>query len=170
MLEVSKDRQRIQAPLLLPVMEGYTLTADGTDSHTILLIRMIKLLLINRKGLNFIMEELKDPIVNLPRAMLIAIPIVIVFYLLVNVAYLTVLSPEELVRSEAVAVVKKKCALYQYLSYITSDRIWRIDYLVQWHSLSQWELYFLLSVLKWVACSALEGYSPAYTYSLKRDF
>ena len=51
------------------------------------------------------MEELKDPLVNLPRAMLIAIPIVIVFYVLVNVAYLTVLSPEELIRSEAVAVV-----------------------------------------------------------------
>ena len=52
------------------------------------------------------MEEIKDPLVNLPRAVLIAIPIVMVLYLCVNIAYLTVLSPEELIASQAVAVVR----------------------------------------------------------------
>ncbi|KAJ3613619.1 hypothetical protein NHX12_019865 [Muraenolepis orangiensis] len=42
--------------------------------------------------------------VNLPRAVLIAIPMVTLLYLLVNVSYLTVLTPSELMSSSAVAV------------------------------------------------------------------
>ena len=55
--------------------------------------------------MNYIIEELKDPYVNLPRALFIAIPTVTALYVSVNIAYLTVLSPEELVNSQAVAVV-----------------------------------------------------------------
>ena len=43
---------------------------------------------------------------TLPLAIFIAIPSVTVFYVLVNVAYFTVLSPDELLASPAVAVVK----------------------------------------------------------------
>ncbi len=52
-------------------------------------------------------EEIKNPYVNLPRAIMIGIPLVAVCYLSVNVAYLTVLSPQALINSDAVAMVQK---------------------------------------------------------------
>ena len=55
--------------------------------------------------MNFVTEELQNPSVNLPRALIIGIPLVMVCYLAVNVAYLTALSPIELINSKAVAVV-----------------------------------------------------------------
>ena len=42
--------------------------------------------------------------VNLPRAIIIAISLVTGLYLLVNVSYLTVMTPKELMSSSAVAV------------------------------------------------------------------
>ncbi|KAK7913138.1 hypothetical protein WMY93_013349 [Mugilogobius chulae] len=54
--------------------------------------------------LNFITEELKDPFRNLPLAIIIGIPLVTVCYVLVNVAYFTVMTPSELLLSPAVAV------------------------------------------------------------------
>ncbi|XP_070698867.1 b(0,+)-type amino acid transporter 1 isoform X1 [Pempheris klunzingeri] len=55
-------------------------------------------------NLNYVTEELKRPEVNLPRAIVIAISLVTGLYLLVNVSYLTVMTPKELVSSSAVAV------------------------------------------------------------------
>ncbi|XP_044023741.1 b(0,+)-type amino acid transporter 1 isoform X2 [Siniperca chuatsi] len=55
-------------------------------------------------NLNYVTEELKRPEVNLPRAVVIAISLVTGLYLLVNVSYLTVMTPEELMSSNAVAV------------------------------------------------------------------
>ncbi|XP_067470166.1 b(0,+)-type amino acid transporter 1 isoform X3 [Thunnus thynnus] len=54
--------------------------------------------------LNYLTEELKHPEVNLPRAVVIAISLVTGLYLLVNVSYLTVMTPKELMSSNAVAV------------------------------------------------------------------
>ncbi|KAK6632853.1 hypothetical protein RUM43_012592 [Polyplax serrata] len=54
--------------------------------------------------LNFIIEELKDPIRNLPKAIAISCTLVTVVYLLTNVAFYTTLSPKEILESEAVAV------------------------------------------------------------------
>nr|XP_046269152.1 b(0,+)-type amino acid transporter 1-like isoform X3 [Scatophagus argus] len=54
--------------------------------------------------LNYLTEELKHPEVNLPRAVIIAISLVTGLYLLVNVSYLTVMTPRELMSSSAVAV------------------------------------------------------------------
>lgn len=71
----------------------------------ILDLQMKRLLFLNRNNLNYITEELKNPYVTLPRAIIIGIPLVTVCYLAVNVAYLTVLSPDEMVASSAVAVV-----------------------------------------------------------------
>uniref|UniRef100_UPI0037E85455 b(0,+)-type amino acid transporter 1 n=1 Tax=Semicossyphus pulcher TaxID=241346 RepID=UPI0037E85455 len=55
-------------------------------------------------NLNYVTEELKRPEVNLPRAVVIAISLVTGLYLLVNVSYLTVMTPKELMSSTAVAV------------------------------------------------------------------
>uniref|UniRef100_A0A669B293 B(0,+)-type amino acid transporter 1 n=1 Tax=Oreochromis niloticus TaxID=8128 RepID=A0A669B293_ORENI len=55
-------------------------------------------------NLNYVTEELNRPEVNLPRAVLIAISLVTTLYLLVNVSYLTVMTPKELMSSSAVAV------------------------------------------------------------------
>jgi len=54
--------------------------------------------------LNGITEELKDPYVNLPRALSGGLTIVTFFYVFTNVAYLTVLTPAELLASPAVGV------------------------------------------------------------------
>ncbi|GFO05908.1 Y+l amino acid transporter 2 [Plakobranchus ocellatus] len=55
-------------------------------------------------SLNFITEELKDPTKNLPRAIMIGIPLTTLAYILANIGYLAVMSKEEIMLSHAVAV------------------------------------------------------------------
>lgn len=52
-------------------------------------------------------EELKDPYKNLPRAIYISLPLVTAIYVLANVAYLAVLTPQEMIASNAIAVVRE---------------------------------------------------------------
>lgn len=54
--------------------------------------------------LNFMTEELKDPFVNLPRAIYLSLPLVTAIYLLANVSYLAVLGPIGVRATEAIAV------------------------------------------------------------------
>lgn len=54
--------------------------------------------------LNFMTEELRDPYKNLPRAIYISLPLVTAIYVLANIAYLSVLTPQEMIASEAIAV------------------------------------------------------------------
>ncbi|CEF68499.1 Large neutral amino acids transporter small subunit 1 [Strongyloides ratti] len=54
--------------------------------------------------LNFMTEELKEPIKNLPRAIFLSMPLVTIIYFLVNISYFAVLTPDELLDSNAVAV------------------------------------------------------------------
>ncbi len=63
------------------------------------------------------MEELKDPHVNLLRALMISIFGVTIVYLSVNIAYLAVLSPEEMISSEAVAVVRPIHSKYNFVTH-----------------------------------------------------
>lgn len=54
--------------------------------------------------LNFMTEELRDPYKNLPRAIYISLPLVTLIYVLANAAYLAVLTPQQMMASEAIAV------------------------------------------------------------------
>lgn len=54
--------------------------------------------------LNFVTDELQNPYRNLPIAISVAMPIVTFFYVLANLSYLAVLSPTEVIASNAVAV------------------------------------------------------------------
>lgn len=60
----------------------------------------LKVLIIKKKEL-FVASR------DLPLSILIGIPLVTVCYVLVNIAYLTVLTPMEIMNSSAVAVVSK---------------------------------------------------------------
>ncbi|XP_069949305.1 Y+L amino acid transporter 2-like [Cherax quadricarinatus] len=55
-------------------------------------------------SLNMVREELKDPVRNMPRAIAISLSSVIVIYILTNVAYFAILTPEQMLTSTAVAV------------------------------------------------------------------
>ncbi|XP_078609049.1 large neutral amino acids transporter small subunit 1-like isoform X2 [Branchiostoma floridae x Branchiostoma japonicum] len=54
--------------------------------------------------LNFVTEELQNPFVNLPRAIIIGLSLVTGVYVLSNIAYFTVLSPAQMLAAPAVAV------------------------------------------------------------------
>ncbi|OCT74853.1 solute carrier family 7 member 13 [Xenopus laevis] len=54
--------------------------------------------------LNYIAEEIKNPSKNIPLCTITAVAAVIAFYLLVNISYLTVLTPKEIVSSAAVSI------------------------------------------------------------------
>jgi len=54
--------------------------------------------------LNFMTEELKNPFVNLPRAIYISLPLVTVLYISANIAYLSVMTPADMFASNAIAV------------------------------------------------------------------
>ncbi|XP_013098650.1 b(0,+)-type amino acid transporter 1 isoform X1 [Stomoxys calcitrans] len=55
-------------------------------------------------NLNYVTEEIKNPSKNLPRSIVIGIPLVTLCYALINISYLAAMSPTEMVQSEAVAV------------------------------------------------------------------
>ncbi|XP_064894642.1 large neutral amino acids transporter small subunit 2 [Columba livia] len=68
--------------------------------------------------LNYLTDELIDPPRNLPRAIFISLPLVTLVYVLANVAYLTAMSPQELLQSQAVAVTFGEKALGRALAWV----------------------------------------------------
>ncbi|KAJ0056963.1 hypothetical protein NL108_000775 [Boleophthalmus pectinirostris] len=68
--------------------------------------------------LNYITEEVINPNRNIPLAITCSMVIVTIFYVLVNVAYYTMLSPAELLQSDAVAVTFANRALQGLSSII----------------------------------------------------
>ncbi|XP_076455001.1 large neutral amino acids transporter small subunit 2-like isoform X2 [Babylonia areolata] len=67
--------------------------------------------------LNFVIEELKDPYRNLPKAIWISIILVTSVYTLTNIAYFTTVSPAEVLSGAAVAVMFSK-RLYSVMWWI----------------------------------------------------
>merc|ERR1719348_2484073 len=67
--------------------------------------------------LNFVIEELQDPVKNLPRGIAISIILVMVVYIMTNIAFYTTLSVPEVLGSEAVAVTFAE-RLYGYFAFL----------------------------------------------------
>ncbi|XP_037341953.2 b(0,+)-type amino acid transporter 1 isoform X2 [Pungitius pungitius] len=96
---------------LVMLVRGHTENFEDSFENTNLAINSIGIAFYQGlwsydgwNNLNYVTEELKRPEVNLPRAVVIAISLVTGLYLLVNVSYLTVMTPTELMSSNAVAV------------------------------------------------------------------
>lgn len=66
----------------------------------------------------YITEEIKNPRKNLPRALLLGIPLVMIFYLLTNVAYFTVINKQEIISTEAVAVLLGEKTLPNWILWV----------------------------------------------------
>jgi len=85
--------------------ENFTWENTETDPMTIALSFYSGLFAYNGWNyLNFIIEELQDPVRNLPRAIGISIVLVTVVYFMTNVAFFTTLNTFEALGSEAVAM------------------------------------------------------------------
>lgn len=76
-----------------------------------------------RNYLNFMTEELRSPYKNLPRAIYISLPLVTAIYVLANMAYLAVLSRNEMLASNAIAVVCKNNDLTLKIQLVYTEYI-----------------------------------------------
>ncbi|XP_031565820.1 b(0,+)-type amino acid transporter 1-like isoform X1 [Actinia tenebrosa] len=96
---------------LVRLGQGYTASFDNSFAATTTSIGMVGFAFYNGlwaydgwNNLNYVTEEMKNPYRDLPRSILIGIPLVTICYVLVNISYLTVLTPDEVKTSGAVAV------------------------------------------------------------------
>jgi len=64
--------------------------------------------------LNFVAEELEDPGKNFPRCILLSMPLVVLVYILMNISYLSAMSPQELFESSAVGVQWAEVVLHDW--------------------------------------------------------
>ncbi|KAF6209157.1 hypothetical protein GE061_014901 [Apolygus lucorum] len=100
------DNPRSQRSFFLCHTQYFTFDNNKTEITSLALSFYSGLFAYNGWNyLNFIIEELKDPIKNLPRAIAISCTLVTIVYTLTNIAFYTTLSPLEVLKSEAVAVL-----------------------------------------------------------------
>ncbi|XP_069462000.1 b(0,+)-type amino acid transporter 1-like isoform X1 [Ambystoma mexicanum] len=106
------------AALLVIVIGGLVMLANGNDLHfhhafrgTVTGFGQIGIAFYQGlwsyggwNNINAVTEELKRPEVNLPRALMIAVPLVTCLYIMVNISYFTIMSTAEMLASGAVAV------------------------------------------------------------------
>lgn len=64
-----------------------------------------------RNSLNFVTEEIQNPIKNMPRALILSLASITFLYLFTNLAYFAVLTREEILASDAIAVLFGKRVL-----------------------------------------------------------
>lgn len=62
-------------------------------------------------GLSSIVEEIKSPESTYPKTLMVVLPLVVAIYLLMNIAYLTVLTPNQIKTGDAIAFTFSKLAL-----------------------------------------------------------
>ncbi|GAB6026414.1 hypothetical protein CHUAL_012615 [Chamberlinius hualienensis] len=99
-------------------VENFNFDNTETDVATVALSFYSGLFAYNGWNyLNFIIEELKEPVRDLPRAIGISCVLVTVVYVMTNIAFYTTLSVDEILGSEAVAVTFAD-RLYGYMSWI----------------------------------------------------
>merc|ERR1719481_598522 len=99
-------------------VENFTWTNTESDITKIALSFYSGLFAYNGWNyLNFVIEELQDPVRNLPRAIAFSITLVTVVYVLTNVAFYTTLTVPEVLGSEAVAVTFAK-VLYGPMAFL----------------------------------------------------
>ncbi|XP_069953935.1 Y+L amino acid transporter 2-like [Cherax quadricarinatus] len=80
----------------------------GTNWHPALIATAFYHTLFTYSGwatTTWILEEVKDPLRNVPRAIIISLTSITMIYILTNVAYFAVLTPSQMLSSAAVAVV-----------------------------------------------------------------
>ncbi|XP_059158751.1 b(0,+)-type amino acid transporter 1-like [Physella acuta] len=107
------------ATLLIIIVGGVVVMCQGTTSEldtgfsgtsnepTSLAMALYSALWATSGGenLNMLVEEVKNPSRNIPRAAILGILVVIVVYTLTNVSYLAVMTKDEMLNAQAVAVV-----------------------------------------------------------------
>ncbi|XP_059158755.1 Y+L amino acid transporter 2-like [Physella acuta] len=107
------------ATLLIIIVGGVVVMCQGTTSElgtafsgtstdpSSLAMALYSALWATRGGedLNMVAEEVKNPARNIPLAAILGILVVIVVYTLTNVSYLAVMTKDEMLNAEAVAVV-----------------------------------------------------------------
>ena len=96
---------------LVKIADGYTENFEDSFAGTSTSVSAWAIAIYNGmwsydgwNQLNFVSEELKNPTRNFPIVICVGIPLVTVCYLLVNIAYFTVMTPAEVLASSSVAV------------------------------------------------------------------
>uniref|UniRef100_A0A7N6B4F7 Uncharacterized protein n=1 Tax=Anabas testudineus TaxID=64144 RepID=A0A7N6B4F7_ANATE len=99
--------------LVLIIVPGFiALIYKKQNQNTTIHVSVLELFFFSfRFNLNYVTEEIINPNRNIPLAIILSMVTVTIFYVLVNVAYYTMMTPSELLMSDAVAVTFASRAL-----------------------------------------------------------
>ena len=101
-----------------------------------------------RENLNFMVEELRNPRKHLPLAIFISLPLVTTVYILTNISYFSVLSPEQVIETTAVAMVRLcDYDIFLYIHYLLSHSVANyLKVMVGQQNFQYFQLYFMLNL------------------------